>query len=268
MATQMSSLLGTAGLPGAIPSKPARCWKAALACGSAAILAVAFALPAMTSDAQAARCPSGQFWRVSKKICQDKSIGYKLGIFKRKKAGKTQRKAKAAPPAPETVAETAKPEKPAAEKPAPVTAAKPEPASETKPAATGPTTSVLASQTPIIRLKRPITAAPKAPSPAETQKPVAATPAPEPVKSGATGSPLNAISAATRPDTSRPAEKPLETRLVKATYFTATPTGLAAQTAPANTETARRAVRNLLNSRLHTHAERNRATIIRRATAQ
>jgi hypothetical protein len=272
MAIQTSSLMGTAGQSGSLLSMPARSWKAALACGSAAILAVAFAVPALTTEAQAARCPSGQFWRVSKKICQDKSIGVKLGIFKSKKANKTRRKAKAEPPKPapepKPVAETAEPEKPAAEKPSPVASAKPETVTENTPVTAGSTTSVLASKTPIIRLKRPVTAALKTPSPAEVQKPAAAAPAPEAVKSGATGSPLNAITAATRPDTSRPTEKPLETRLVKATYFTATPSGLAAQTAPANTETARRAVLNLLKSRLHTHAERNRDTIIRRATAQ
>ena len=100
MAIQTSSLMETAGQSGPLLSRPARSWKAALACGSAAILAVAFAVPALTTEAQAAKCPSGQFWRVSKKICQDKSIGYKLGIFKKKKSTKAQRKAKAEPPKP------------------------------------------------------------------------------------------------------------------------------------------------------------------------
>ncbi|MCC2096189.1 MAG: hypothetical protein KDJ29_04825 [Hyphomicrobiales bacterium] len=291
MATTLSSVTGRTGKA---QSQPVIFRRAVLASGGAAFLAAAFALPALTTDAFAARCPSGQFYRVSKKICQDKSIGYKLGIFKRKGSAKAQRKAKATPPesvspkplssktvssksaapeaasAPKPVAATPEPKQPGIEKPAPVAAASPEPATKATPQ-TG-SVSAPAIKTPIIRMKK--AAAPEAEKTGKTNKAAdVATGNVSGVTAStiATGSnPLAAIAAATRPgskqrEAARLADKPLETRLVKATYFTAN--GALAQMAPSDSIVAKRAVLNLLKSRLHLHAERNRAIIIRRATA-
>lgn len=57
------------------------------------ILIGAFAAATFASAAEAARCPSGQIWRVSKKVCMSKDAAIKAGIYKGGKSAGKPRKA-------------------------------------------------------------------------------------------------------------------------------------------------------------------------------
>lgn len=57
------------------------------------MLVGAFAAAAFASSAEAARCPSGQIWRVSKKVCMSKDAAIKAGFFKGGKSASKRRSA-------------------------------------------------------------------------------------------------------------------------------------------------------------------------------
>ncbi|MGE3247825.1 MAG: hypothetical protein AB7J19_15975, partial [Beijerinckiaceae bacterium] len=81
----------------------------------AAGIAVATAAFLAAPVAEAARCPSGQIWRVSKKTCMNKAAAIKAGIFKArkgKKAAKTVHTRRAPPPPARPVVEKAESERP------------------------------------------------------------------------------------------------------------------------------------------------------------
>jgi hypothetical protein len=54
------------------------------------LVIAAIAVPLMPPLAEAAKCPSGQIYRVSKKTCQSKAIAIKLGIIKPARGSKRQ----------------------------------------------------------------------------------------------------------------------------------------------------------------------------------
>ncbi|MGE3645599.1 MAG: hypothetical protein AB7F96_17270 [Beijerinckiaceae bacterium] len=87
----------------------------------AAGIAVATAAFLAAPVAEAARCPSGQIWRVSKKTCMNKAAAIKAGIFKArkgKKAAKTVHTRRAPPPPARPVVEKAESERPSIAAPA------------------------------------------------------------------------------------------------------------------------------------------------------
>ncbi len=132
----------------------------------------AFAAATFASSAEAARCPSGQIWRVSKKVCMSKDAAIKAGIFKGGKSASKRRSAtKPGKASKSSVASRdARPSSPAAKPvtkpvtrvPAPVRAAAPVGEPVTKPAAIAkPALAPVAVQRPEtspipLRLVKPI----------------------------------------------------------------------------------------------------------------
>ena len=194
------------------------------------LVIAAIAVPLMPPLAEAAKCPSGQIYRVSKKTCQSKAIAIKLGIIKpargsKAKAAKSKRN--------NTIVKAAihtRVAQPVAT-PAPL------------PEITQSGNSAKSASPEPVSTKR---------TPDQTQ--AVATPNSTPV-----ADPIAAIAAAA------PAEqtKPMRTRMVKATYFTAAP-GLPPAT-PRDSAIVKRAVLSLLKNRLLDHAERNRRMYMERA---
>lgn len=316
MAILTSSLMEHAGQSGSLLSRPARSWKWALAASGTILCALVFVGAALTTEAQAARCPSGQFWRVSKKICQDKSVGVKHGFFNSEKSQKTDPTARSPTTKPSTTIKSSKKILIAA--PLDLTTL-----TRVKKCAANqfwrvskkmcqdksigiklgifkleeskqPTHKATLSNTKSVSALKTITKGSEknhrsieisissshnnlksidnknAISTSKGESTLVKIPTQDNFNTETSNSPLNAISTATRLDTSPLKEKPLETRMVKATYFTLTTSQLGAQSATTNTETetSRRAVLNLLKSHLQKHAERNRDHIIRRAMSQ
>lgn len=60
---------------------------------------------AAASSAEAARCPAGQIYRVSKKVCQDKAAAIRAGVYKPRKS-RSRKKARQQSPKPEAAPET------------------------------------------------------------------------------------------------------------------------------------------------------------------
>ena len=78
---------------------------------------MAFAAGMFATAAEAARCPSGQIYRVSKKTCMDKGAAIKAGIYKpgkasRKSRGKNAIAARPKPAAPKPITRAAPTEPP------------------------------------------------------------------------------------------------------------------------------------------------------------
>ena len=179
------------------------------------IVTAAIAVFVTASAAEAARCPSGQIWRVSKKMCQDKAIAVKLGIIKAGK-GKAQFVKKRKPGKPRKVSAPKTPPTPAAVTQAPQDKPVAEPTVATKP-----------------EIKQ------------------------DPFQAITAVAPMQGV----RPS---PESKPLPTQMVKAMYFNTAPGQNPASAH--NSAIARRAVLNLLKTRLQIHIERNRNYYIDRAS--
>ncbi len=192
------------------------------------VVIAAFAMPLIPTLAEAAKCPSGQIYRVSKKKCQSKALAIKLGIIKPGKVKKSRiRKSRQRKP----VRKIAIHRKPAIE--APVSS----PAVES-PQRPAPTQSV--------RTEQPATRTTTSQNLSTVRD------------SAGKESPVSAIASAAPSDKA----KPITTRMVKATYFTATPGFQPASSR--DSAIVKRAVLNLLKDRLRDHAERNRRMYIDR----
>jgi hypothetical protein len=188
------------------------------------IVTAAIAVLVSAGAAEAARCPSGQIWRVSKKMCQSKALAVKLGIIKSGK-GKAQFVKKRKSIKPRAAAAT--------NKPAPADAA-PKPAVIAKPAVEKPA---------------PVTSQPAPPQAIKAESPK------DPFQAITAIAPLRGAQPAQRAAVLQGAQ-PLPTRMVKAMYFSSA-TGSNPVSAR-DSAIARRAVLNLLKSRLEVHVERNR----------
>ncbi len=237
------------------------------------IVTAALTVLVTTGAAEAARCPAGEIWRVSKKKCQSKALAVKLGIIKPGK-GKAEFIKKRRTSGPLNILPGKKPVsrvsrasrkrvrkipiyRPAAGEPVPASpAATATPATRTQPGETAlPAIAAKPAKNdaPAIQSGAPVKAAANPPE----GKAVSAT-----EKPAAKKDPFAAITAVAP----LKGAKPIGTRMVEASYFNVTP-GRKASNAR-DDAMVRRAVLNLLKSRLQAHAERNRQHYITAASGQ
>ena len=230
-----------------------------------------------TGAAEAARCPAGEIWRVSKQKCQSKALAIKLGIIKPGK-GKAQFIKKRRSSGPLNILPTNKPvsrasraarkrvrkipiHRPAAGAPEPAATAVATPAIKTQPTETALPANAAKPATngaPAIQSGVPVKAAASPPA----GKAVSSTDKPAAKKDPFKKDPFAAITAAAPLNGTRP----MGTRMVEASYFNATPGRKTSN--PRDDAMVRRAVLNLLKSRLQAHAERNRQHYISSVAGQ
>lgn len=217
------------------------------------IIAGALAAFIFATTAEAARCPGGQIWRVSKKKCQSKALAIKLGIIKpgkkRKARPKSAKKKTVVPVAASKDNGNKTPDESSPAVGASGATENKQPVAQvnnskdvTKSGKSGENRGPVRKFEPKIVLKSPDGDAEKSSK----------------AGGGSAGDPLAAIDAAT----SGKRDKPLTTRMVKATYFSAS--GGQTVTDIKNNDVMKRAVLGLLKSRLQVHAERNRRMYIER----
>lgn len=213
-----------------------------------AIAAGAFSAMTFVSSAEAARCPSGQIYRVSKKTCMDKALAIKLGIIKSRKSNKAAVRKRSGKPAANLPAKT----------PLPAPRPKVDAARSREPAETGGATSAATPAMPVAGSRPEIS-----PVPIRKVKPVYIRPTPGPdLAPGMTAKPNPALPSgeATPSLVAKPVVLPPTILNPKKPKFKPIPVKAPVAAAVSDPGTL-----NRLKDKLEQHVEKNRGKLTKRA---